>query len=141
MITVHHLKQSRSKRVLWLLEELSMPFELVVHDRDPQTRLAPASLKAIHPLGKAPIIIDENVTLCESGSIMEYILEKDSDNRLRPTKDSPDYYAYLEWLHFAEGSFALPVITTMLLNMETRSGNQALDLYIGKELGLGSWVY
>lgn len=136
MITVHHLKQSRSKRVLWLLEELSMPFELVVHDRDPQTRLAPASLKAIHPLGKAPIIIDENVTLCESGSIMEYILEKDSDNRLRPTKDSPDYYAYLEWLHFAEGSFALPVITTMLLNMETRSGNQALDLYIGKELGL-----
>jgi len=135
MITVHHLNQSRSTRVLWLLEELETPYEVVKHERDPQTRLAPASLKAIHPLSKAPVIVDDNITLCESGAVMEYILDKYADQRLRPSADDKEYYAYLEWLHFAEGSLALPVISTMLMGMEERGG-KPLDGYIQKELHL-----
>jgi len=135
MITVHHLNQSRSTRVLWLLEELETPYSVVKHERDPQTRLAPASLKAIHPLSKAPVIVDDNITLCESGAVMEYILDKYADQRLRPSTDHKEYYAYLEWLHFAEGSLALPVISTMLMGMEERGG-KPLDGYIQKELHL-----
>lgn len=133
MITVHHLNRSRSKRVLWLLEELNMPYELVCHERNPMTQMAPDSLKKIHPLGKAPIVVDEGVTLCESGAVMEFILSKDSEQRLRPASDADDYYQYLEWLHFAEGSLALPVITSLLMGMEKRSG-APLDFYIKKEL-------
>ncbi|GAA3918370.1 glutathione S-transferase family protein [Litoribacillus peritrichatus] len=133
MITVHHLNRSRSKRVLWLLEELNMPYELVCHERNPMTQMAPDSLKKIHPLGKAPIVVDEGVTLCESGAVMEFILSKDSEHRLRPASDADNYYQYLEWLHFAEGSLALPVITSLLMGMEKRSG-APLDFYIKKEL-------
>lgn len=136
MLTVHHLNKSRSKRILWLLEELQMPYQLVQHQRDEQTQLAPASLKAIHPLAKAPIIVDDNLTLCESGAIVEYILNNDTQNRLRPESDSTEYYQYLEWLHFAEGSLALPVIAKLMMNMEERSGDQAMDHYIGKEINL-----
>ncbi len=135
MITVHHLNQSRSTRVLWLLEELQAPYEVVAHIRDAATHLAPASLKAIHPLAKAPVIVDGDITLCESGAVMEYILNTYGDQRLRPQPDSKDYYAYLEWLHFAEGSLALPVITSMLMSMEER-GAKPLDGYIKKELHL-----
>lgn len=134
MITIHHLNRSRSTRVLWLLEELQMPYELVKHQRDATTRLAPATLKAIHPLGKAPIIVDGDITLCESGTVMEYILDQDNEERLRPPADSPDYYRYLEWLHFAEGSLGLPIITRMFMNMEERDGTQLMDGYIAKEV-------
>ncbi|HEC01008.1 MAG TPA: glutathione S-transferase family protein [Sphingomonadales bacterium] len=134
MITVHHLNKSRSKRVLWLLEELGMPYEVVVHDRDATTNLAPDSLRAVHPLGKSPIIVDGDTTLCESGVIMEYILDQAGQSALRPDTDSPDYYRYLEWLHFAEGSLALPVIARMIMNMEQRAGDQPLDGYITKEI-------
>lgn len=134
MITVHHLNSSRSTRVLWLLEELQMPYELVKHQRDPKTRLAPASMKAIHPLGKAPIIVDGDLTLCESGAVMEYILDQDAQQRLRPARDSAEYYRYLEWLHFAEGSLGLPIITRMFMNMEERDGTQLMDGYIEKEI-------
>jgi glutathione S-transferase len=136
MITVHHLNKSRSKRILWLLEELQMPYQLVQHQRDEQTHLAPASLKAIHPLAKAPIIVEGDLTLCESGAVVEYILNNDKQNRLRPALNSTEYYQYLEWLHFAEGSLALPVIATLMMNMEERVGNQAMDHYIGKEVTL-----
>jgi glutathione S-transferase len=136
MITVHHLNKSRSKRVLWALEELQMPYKLVTHERDPETHLAPASLKAIHPLAKAPIIVDGDLTLCESGAVVEYILNQDVLHRLRPDHKSADYYQYLEWLHFAEGSLALPVIAKLMMNMEERAGNQAMDHYIGKEIAL-----
>jgi glutathione S-transferase len=136
MITVHHLDKSRSKRILWLLEELQMPYKLEQHQRDAKTHLAPESLKAIHPLAKAPIIVDGDFTLCESGAIVEYILNKDTQNRLRPAFNSVEYYRYLEWLHFAEGSLALPVIATLMMNMEARVGNQAMDHYIGKEVTL-----
>lgn len=133
MITVHHLNQSRSKRVLWLLEELHMPYEVVEHQRDAQTRLAPASLKAVHPLAKAPIIVDDNITLCESGAVIEYILNQDKEERLRPEMSSTEYYQYLEWLHFAEGSLAMPVIAHLFMNMEQRDGKQAMDMYMNKE--------
>jgi len=136
MITVHHLNRSRSKRVLWLLEELEMPYELVKHQRDPKTRLAPATLKAIHPLSKAPIIVDGDVILCESGAIMEYILNQDSQQRLRPALADPTYTHYLEWLHFAEGSLGLPVLAQMFMNMEERDGKQPMDYYIAKEIAL-----
>jgi glutathione S-transferase len=136
MITVHHLNKSRSKRVLWLLEELQIPYQLVQHQRDEQTQLAPASLKAIHPLSKAPIIVEGDITICESGAIVEYILNNDTQNRLRPKSDSVEYYQYLEWLHFAEGSLALPVIAKLMMSMEERVGDQSMDFYIGKEIDL-----
>lgn len=136
MITVHHLNQSRSKRVLWLLEELNMPYELVLHQRDAKTHLAPASLKAIHPLSKAPVIVEGNITLCESGAITEYILDQDKQNVLRPLLNSAEYYSFLQWCHFAEGSLALPVITKMFMKMEERQGGLPMDGYIGKEIEL-----
>ncbi|GAA6173480.1 glutathione S-transferase [Colwellia sp. KU-HH00111] len=136
MITVHHLNKSRSKRVIWLLEELSMAYTLVTHQRDPITNLAPESLRLIHPLAKAPIIVDGETTLCESGAILEYILNKAPSNQLKPAPNTTQYVQYLEWLHFAEGSLALPVISTLLMSMETRSGDKPLDGYIAKEIAL-----
>ena len=136
MITIHHLNKSRSKRVIWLLEELEMPYNIVEHQRDPMTNLSPESLKLIHPLAKAPVIVDGDVTLCESGAIMEYILNQVPSNTLRPDVDSDAYYHYLEWLHFAEGSLSLPVISSLIMSMETRDGTKPLDGYIAKELQL-----
>jgi glutathione S-transferase len=136
MITVHHLNESRSRRVIWLLEELKTPYDLVKHQRDKITQLAPKSLKAIHPLAKAPVIVDGDITLCESGAVMEYIVNNDSQSRLRPELNTVAYYQYLEWLHFAEGSLSLPVITSLFLQMENRNGTQAMDDYIAKEVEL-----
>ena len=136
MLTVHHLNKSRSKRVLWLLEELNMPYQRVDHQRDAQTNLAPASIKAVHPLSKAPIIVDGDITLCESSTIMEYILDQDSEQRFRPAKGSKEYYQYMEWSHFAEGSLSLPVMCRLFMSMETRSGDQPMDGYIAKEVAL-----
>lgn len=138
MITVHHLNQSRSKRILWLLEELELPYERIDHQRDAKTHLAPDSLKAIHPLGKAPVMVDGDVTLCESSTIVEYILDQGAkanvEHVLRPQAGSPEYYQYLEWSHFAEGSLGLPVITQLFMKMEQRPGNQPMDGYIAKEI-------
>lgn len=136
MITVHHLNQSRSKRVLWLLEELNTPYQLVKHQRDETTHLAPDSLRRIHPLAKAPVIVDGDLTLCESGAVMEYILNQDSQQRLRPALEASSYYHYLEWLHFAEGSLGLPVLTRLFMGMEKRDNQQPMDGYIAKELAL-----
>jgi glutathione S-transferase len=136
MLTVHHLNQSRSKRVLWLLEELQVPYHRVDHQRDDQTHLAPASLAAVHPLSKAPVIVDGNITLCESSTVMEYILDQYGRGRLRPPAASPAYYRYLEWSHFAEGSLALPVMCSLFMTMESRTGDQPMDGYIAKEVAL-----
>jgi glutathione S-transferase len=136
MITIHHLNKSRSKRIIWLLEELKLPYNIAEHERDPITHLAPESLQLIHPLAKAPIMVDDKITLCESGAVIEYILNKADSNTLRPAIDSIEYYHYLEWLHFAEGSLSLPVITTLLMSMETRDGTKPLDGYIAKEIQL-----
>ena len=136
MITVHHLNKSRYKRVLWLLEELEMPYQRIDYQRNAKTNLAPESLKAIHPLNKAPIIVDGDITLCESSTIIEYILDQDVEKRLRPEKVTKEYYQYLEWSHFAEGSLALPVMFTLFMGMETRSGDQEMDGYIAKEVAV-----
>ena len=136
MITIHHLNKSRSKRVIWLLEELEMPYNIVEHQRDPITNLSPKSLQLIHPLAKAPVIVDGDITMCESGAVMEYILNQAPSNTLRPNASSNEYYHYLEWLHFAEGSLSLPIISTLLMSMETRDGTKPLDGYIAKELHL-----
>jgi len=136
MITVHHLNKSRSKRVLWLLEELKMPYQRIDYQRNAKTNLAPESLKVVHPLNKAPIIVEGDITLCESSTIMEYILDQDVEKRLRPEKGTKEYYQYLEWSHFAEGSLALPVMFTLFMGMETRSGDQEMDGYIAKEVAV-----
>lgn len=136
MITIHHLNNSRSQRIIWLLEELKLPYEIVQHQRDPVSQLAPQSLKDVHPLAKAPVLIDGDITLVESGAMMEYLLDQQDCDFLRPKKSDVNYYDYLQWLHFAEGSLSLPVITSLLLGFEKRSGDQAIDGYIAKELAL-----
>ncbi|MEQ2353019.1 glutathione S-transferase family protein [Pseudoalteromonas piscicida] len=136
MLTVHHLNESRSTRVLWLLHELDMPYDLVEHQRNPETRLAPESLKQVHPLGKAPVLVDDSLVLCESGAIMEYLLDKAEDSSLRPSAGTPEYYQYQEWLHFAEGSLALPVIASLMMKMEQRTGDKPMDGYIAKEVSV-----
>jgi glutathione S-transferase len=136
MLKVHHLNRSRSTRVLWLLEELSMPYEIVHHTRDAKTRLAPASLGEIHPLSKSPVIEHNDLVICESGAILEYILDQDAQHRLRPSKDDATYYRYLEWLHFAEGSFALPIINSMIMQMDQQESSALLKGYVAKELKL-----
>jgi glutathione S-transferase len=134
MLTLHHLNRSRSTRILWLLEELELDYTRVDHQRDGKTHLAPDSLKAVHPLGKAPVMVDGDITLCESSTIVEYILDRYAENQLRPEHGTKEYYQYLEWSHFAEGSLSLPVITSGLLKMETRDGQRPIDGYIAKEV-------
>ena len=106
MITLHHLENSRSQRILWLLEELGAVYEIKRYGRDKQTSLAPPELTEVHPLGKSPVIIDGDVTVAESGAIIEYLVDKFDDGTLKPAKDSPQGRAYTYWLHYAEGTFA-----------------------------------
>ena len=104
MITVHHLNNSRSQRILWLLEELGLEYDIKRYERDPETMLAPASLRAIHPLGKSPVITDGDVIVAESGAIIEYLVAKYGDDRLIPALNDPGRLRYTYWLHYAEGS-------------------------------------
>ncbi len=115
MLTIHHLNNSRSQRILWLFEELGLKYDIVFYKRDAATNLAPPELKAIHPLGKSPVITDGEVKVAESGAIVEYVLAKYGQGRLQPAKDGADHWAYVEWLHFAEGSAMLP----LMLNLYT----------------------
>jgi glutathione S-transferase len=108
MITVHHLNNSRSQRILWLLEELGLPYEIKRYQRDPKTSLAPPELKAINPLGKSPVIEDGDLVLNESGAIVDYLIRRHGKGRLQPDPASPAYDEYVKWLHFAEGSAMLP---------------------------------
>ena len=114
MITVHHLERSRSHRVLWLLEELGLPYELVRHARDPATMLAPAALRAIHPLGKSPVITDDGVTVAESGAILEYLVERHGGGRLAPAAGTPAHLRYRYFLHYAEGSLMPPLLVKLI---------------------------
>jgi len=114
VITVHHLNHSRSQRVLWLLEELSVPYEMVRYERDPKTMLAPDSLKKIHPLGKSPVITDGNATLAESGAILEYLVETYGNGRLVPAKGTQQYLDYRYFMHYAEGSL-MPYLLLKLI--------------------------
>jgi glutathione S-transferase len=104
MIIVHHLDDSRSQRILWLLEELGLPYEIRQHKRDPKTRLAPPELKQIHPLGKSPVIEDNDRVVAESGAIIDYILRKYGSGRLQPAPSDALYDEYVHWMHYAEGS-------------------------------------
>ncbi len=110
MITVHHLNDSRSQRILWLLEELGLPYRIERYQRDAQTRLAPPELKAVHPLGKSPVISDDGRTIHESGAIVDYLIRRHGGGRLQPKPDSPAYDDYVQWLHYAEGSAMLPLL-------------------------------
>ncbi len=114
MITVHHLNNSRSQRVLWLLEELALPYEIVKYERDPKTLLAPASLKKIHPLGKSPVITDGDATLAESGAILEYLVETYGKGALAPAPGTPGYRDYRYFMHYAEGSL-MPILVMKLV--------------------------
>jgi glutathione S-transferase len=116
MIEVHHLNNSRSQRVLWCLEELGVDYELVKHQRDPQTNLSPDSLKAIHPLGKAPVVRDGGRLFFESGAILDHLVRKYGNGRLAPPAGSADRLRYEEWLHYAEGSAMLPVMLKLYLS-------------------------
>jgi glutathione S-transferase len=113
MIKVHHLNNSRSQRILWLLEELGLKYEIVPYQRDKTTRLAPPELKAIHPLGKSPVITDGDRVVHESGAIIEYIVRKHGGGRLMPRENTPEFVDYLHWLHYAEGSAMLPLMLAM----------------------------
>ncbi|MBD1576156.1 MULTISPECIES: glutathione S-transferase family protein [Vibrio] len=135
MITLHHLAQSRSKRIIWLLEELQVPYEIKAYQRDPQTHLAPVELKQIHPLGKSPVIQEDDLVLAESGAITEYLAEKYAANLLVPAKNTPEYAHYLQWLHFAESSAALPLLMHYLVQIDG-SKPPFLSGYSLKELHL-----
>ena len=120
MLTVHHLENSRSQRILWLLEELGVDYEIKRYDRDKETSLAPPDLRDLHPLGKAPLITDGDKTLAESGAIIEYLVDKYDDGTLKPSKDTREQLAYTYWLHYAEGTFMpLMIISLILGRIET----------------------
>jgi glutathione S-transferase len=118
MLTVHHLENSRSQRVLWLLEELGLPYEVRHHARDPQTMLAPPALLQIHPLGKSPVLTDDapGLTVAETGAIAEYLLDACPGTTLRPAPGTPDFLRYRYWLHFAEGSAMPPLLLKLIFD-------------------------
>ncbi|TYL48800.1 glutathione S-transferase family protein [Marinomonas sp. IMCC 4694] len=117
MITVHHLENSRSQRIIWLLEELGVEYDIVEYKRDPDSASAPESLKKIHPLGKSPVITDGELTVAESGAIIEYLLDQyDTEQRLKP-KNGQAVLDYRYWLHFAEGSL-MPLLVMKLVMMK-----------------------
>ena len=115
MIIVHHLNNSRSQRLLWLLEELGVLYDIKRYQRDSRTMLAPPELRQVHPLGKSPVITDGDVTLAESGAIMDYVLEKYGRGRLMPKPNSPEKVRYTYWMHFAEGSAMPPLVMKLVL--------------------------
>ncbi len=114
MIIVHHLNNSRSQRVLWLLEELEVPYEVRRYARDKVTMLAPPELRAVHPLGKSPIVTDGDATVAESGAIVEYLVEQVGNGRLRPPPGTPERLRYTYWLHYAEGSLMPPLLLGLI---------------------------
>jgi len=114
MIKVHHLNNSRSQRVLWLLEELDVAYEVIRYERDPVTMLAPKSLRAVHPLGKSPVITDDGRTIAESGAIIDYVIEYHGHGRLAPAPGTPERLRYTYWLHYAEGSAMPPLLLKLV---------------------------
>ncbi|MDR6538794.1 glutathione S-transferase [Variovorax soli] len=117
MITVHHLNNSRSQRVLWLLEELGLPYEIVYYQRDSKTMLAPSSLRAMHPLGKSPVVTtDDGLALAESGAILESLVERYGNGRLAPAAGTPEALRYRYWMHYAEGSAMPPLLLKLMFD-------------------------
>lgn len=122
MIVVHHLNESRSQRILWLLEELGTSYEIAHHKRDAKTRLAPPELVAIHPLGKSPVITDNGVPVHETGAIIDYVIRRHGGGKLQPDPASKDYDVYQQWLHYAEGSAMLPHMLNMYVGRLGEAG-------------------
>jgi glutathione S-transferase len=138
MLTLHHLNDSRSQRILWLLEELGTPHEIMRYQRDAQTRLAPPELKAVHPLGKSPIIVDGDVRIAESGAIVDYIIRRYGKGAMMPAPDSAEYEAYNEWLHYSEGSAMLPLMLNLYVGRLKEAGSPLhprIDSEIANHLG------
>ena len=128
MLTLHHLNDSRSQRILWLLEELGTPYEMKRYQRNTTTRLAPPELEAVHPLGKSPVITDGDVRIAESGAIVDYIIRRYGKGALMPAQGTADYETYNEWLHYSEGSAMLPLMLNLYVGR--LKGNDLL--YAGK---------
>jgi len=122
MLVVHHLNDSRSQRVLWLLEELELPYEIQHYQRDAVTRLAPPELKAVHPLGKSPVLADGERTVIESGAIVDYVIRHHGKGRLQPGATSADFESYQQWLHYAEGSAMLPFLLKLYVSRLGEAG-------------------
>ena len=131
MLTIHHLGISQSERIIWLCEEYGVPYDLKLYARDPQTRLAPAAYKALHPAGTAPVITDGDITLGETGAIFEYILTKYAPGQGVLTPDHPDYADYLYWYHFVNGSFTPAGMTVMIMDILGEAVPDALKSSLG----------
>ncbi len=148
MIRVHHLNNSRSQRVLWLLEELGTPYEVVRYERDKATMLAPAELKLVHPLGKSPVVEDDGKKFAETGSIVEYLVDRYGPN-LMPPRDSDLYWRCKYWLHYAEGSLMPPMLLKLIVDRLGLLGRPARGFvksqltlhlnYLEAELGKAPW--
>jgi glutathione S-transferase len=137
MITVHHLNNSRSQRVLWLLEELGLPYEIQRYQRDAKTMLAPPELRAVHPLGKSPVITDGGVTLAESGAIVEYLVDRYGEGRFVPPAASPDRLRYSYWIHYAEGSAMPPLLLKLIFTQIPRAPMPALMRPLVRRIAAG----
>ena len=138
MLTLHHLNDSRSQRILWLLEELGLPYEMKRYQRNAATRLAPPELTAVHPLGKSPVITDGEVRIAESGAIVDYIIRRYGKGAMMPALGSPDYETYNEWLHYAEGSAMLPLMLNLYVSRLKEAGaplHPRIDSEIANHLG------
>jgi glutathione S-transferase len=138
MLTLHHLNDSRSQRILWLLEELGTPCEMVRYQRNEQTRLAPPELENIHPLGKSPVIVDGDVRIAESGAIVDYVIRRYGKGAMMPAPDSADFEAYNEWLHYSEGSAMLPLMLNLYVSRLKEAGSPLhprIDSEIKNHLG------
>jgi len=142
MLTLHHLNDSRSQRILWLLEELGVPHEMKRYQRDTKTRLAPPELTAVHPLGKSPVITDGDVRIAESGAVVDYIIrtygQGNGKPAMMPTVGSADYETYNEWLHYSEGSAMLPLMLNLYVSRLKEAGaplHPRIDSEIANHLG------
>ncbi len=121
MIVLHHLNNSRSQRIIWLLEELNLPYEIKRYERDPQTMLAPPELRAVHPLGKSPVISEDGRVVAESGAIIEYLLDRHGKGALRPAPDTPERLLFTYFLHYAEGSAMSPLLMGLVFTRMPRA--------------------
>jgi glutathione S-transferase len=149
MIIVHHLEESRSLRVLWLLEELELDYDVRHYKRDPATRLAPPELREIHPLGKSPIVVDDGEVLAETGAVVEYLIDRYGRDRLRPDAATPQRRRYSYWLHYAEGSAMPPLLMGLVLGRGGEAAKPAMNFvaaqiklhfdYVDAELAKSNW--
>ena len=137
MMIVHHLNNSRSQRILWLLEELGLPYALKCYQRDPKTNLAPPELKAINALGKSPVLEDGSRVVIESGAIVDYLIRRHGQGRLQPDPATAAYDTYVQWLHFAEGSAMLPLMLNLYVG---RLGDAGAPLHPRIESELANYL-